>query len=233
MKIRKIWKNIEAKAKVPLTILIMGMLLVLSISFLAPDIVLAGNVHEDDFDDNDLGTDPAWTTSGSPVSDGTVYYGGSGYSLYITSSDSGTEKIYDSISVSDSAFTWYMRVNVNSTASGDVTQIGRVADDDGSDSICVLVGDSGDNYYWGVRLKDEGSANEYYSTTACVEDTWHNITVVGDGTRVKMYLGESTELINRTYTSGDTWDEMTLGEDSVNYRADNYIDDYSFWDSVN
>ena len=223
-------KDIEAKVKIPLTFMIVAMMIIISVIIFVPSTV-AENVHSDNFDDNDLNSNPDWNLDGSPQSSNTQYYGDSGYSLHITASDSGTEYVYDTVSIPDTGLSFYFRVYVDSVDGADHTMLARIAHTNGDDSFIPIIGDS-PNQYWGMRIRDEGASGvEYFSSTSVTLDQWYNVTVRADGSYVGLWV-EDVEVVNQSYDSGQTFNEVVLGDTSGSYVCDAYFDDYQLWNTT-
>jgi len=224
----RFWKNEKARAQLLSGVVVALMVLTTFTGlFLMSERASAATVLSEDFEDIS-----EWTQQGTVnVVQGTPAHAGS-YSAQVDAGLSDTAYMNATISVSNSLCTlsFYVYLDADSTiiAQGLV----RIKDSAASSIWYVQVNESEQ-----LRLSyKDGAASDVsyaYSTTVIPLQTWVKLTLVFDGTNVKLY-SDTTEVLSVAYTNtGVTFDVLEVGSSSSTYNGGDYhIDDLTVTDTA-
>jgi len=222
----RFWKNEKARAQI-LSGVVVALMVISAFTglFLMSERASATTVVSEDFEDIS-----DWTQSGGTnvEIDNTVKHGGT-YSADVSSDATGTEYIEKSISLADTSATLSFWVYLDATTS-DYQVIAGItqAQSSPTDMFFVQVNASRELYLY---YKDESTAHYKYSTHVIPLTTWTEITLIIDSGTAYLYDG-TTEIFNVTYSTGDTFNYIQVGDKSTTGVADYHIDDLTLTDTA-
>ena len=191
--------------------------------------VTAATITSEDFDD--LGD---WEQLGGTNVVSSTYRAHTGsYSGFVSSDTSGTCYMNQTISLSDSTFTFNIWVNINVSSSPQYMTYLATSDEQSPTDVVYIMVEANETLALRVKDEDGASVNHFSNPeVTLVEDVWYNLTVIGNNNRYTLW-SNGTEVVNVSYTSGDTFTFVSLGDRSTGSGVgDFYLDDFLLTDTA-